>query len=129
MNISWSATSPTTGTFAAVERSGIAGLIERFDGLRTRGRGYVEVRAGDVFPVLTLGFTESAAVVHLMTGEDAISLLAADEPASMNAQVLVLDDLVEFAADFILDLEGAWQVVEEFVRTGDPGRAGGWREL
>ncbi|MFI7336272.1 hypothetical protein [Micromonospora aurantiaca (nom. illeg.)] len=41
----------------------------------------------------------------------------------------MLDDLVEFAADFILDLEGAWQVVEEFVRTGDPGRAGGWREL
>ncbi|MEE3920415.1 hypothetical protein V2I01_26060 [Micromonospora sp. BRA006-A] len=64
-----------------------------------------------------------------MTGEDAISLLAADEPASMNAQVLVLDDLVEFAADCILDLERAWQVVEEFVRTGDPGRAGGWREL
>ncbi|MEU1763366.1 MULTISPECIES: hypothetical protein [Micromonospora] len=112
-----------------MERSDIAGLFERFDELRTQGRGYVEVRAGDVFPVLTLGFTESAAVVHLMTDESTMSLLAADEPASMNAQVLVLDDLVEFAADFVLDLERAWQVVEEFVRTGAPGRAGAWREL
>ncbi|MEU0077666.1 Imm1 family immunity protein [Micromonospora tulbaghiae] len=111
------------------ERSDIAGLIERFDELRARGRGHVEVQASAESPVLTLGFTESAAVVHLMTGEDAISLLAAEEPASTNVQVLVLGDLVEFAADFLLDLERAWQVVEEFVRTGDPGRAGGWREL
>ncbi|MFF4941119.1 hypothetical protein [Micromonospora sp. NPDC000729] len=72
-----------------MERSDIAGLFERFDELRTQGRGYVEVRAGDVFPVLTLGFTESAAVVHLMTDESTMSLLAADEPASMNAQVLI----------------------------------------
>ncbi|MHA4950685.1 Imm1 family immunity protein [Micromonospora sp. SD19] len=112
-----------------MERSDIAGLIERFNELRTQGRGYIEVRAGDAFPVLTLGFTESAAVVHLMTDDSATSLLAADEPASMNAEVLVLDDPVEFAADFILDLERAWQVVEEFVRTGALGRAGGWHEL
>lgn len=58
------------------ERLDIAGLIERFDELRARGRGHVEVQASAESPVLTLGFTESAAVVHLMTGEDAISLLA-----------------------------------------------------
>ena len=47
------------------ERSDIAGLIERFDELRARGRGHVEVQASAESPVLTLGFTESAAVVHL----------------------------------------------------------------
>lgn len=129
MNISWSATSPTSGKFAPVERSDIAGLIERFDELRAQGRGYLEVRAGAAFPVLTLGFTGSAAVVHLMTDEDAMSLLAADEPASTDAEVLVLDDPVEFAADFVLNLERAWQVVEDSVRTGAPDRAGEWREL
>ncbi|MFI7427309.1 hypothetical protein ACIBPB_10005 [Micromonospora sp. NPDC049836] len=129
MNISWSATSPTSGRFAPAERSGVAGLIERFDQLRAQGRGYLEVRSDAAFPVLTLGFTGSAAVVHLMTAEDAFSLLAADEPARANAEALVLDDPVEFTADFVLDLERAWQVVEDFVRTGDPDRSGQWREL
>ncbi|MFG1892516.1 hypothetical protein ACGFIP_00650 [Micromonospora zamorensis] len=112
-----------------MERSDFAGLIERFDELRAQGRGYLEVRGGAVFPVLTLGFTGSAAVVHLMTDEDAMSLLAADERADADAELLVLDDPVEFTADFLLNLERAWLVVEEFVRTGDPGRAGEWREL
>ncbi|MEU4664187.1 hypothetical protein AB0F83_20800 [Micromonospora chalcea] len=79
--------------------------------------------------MLTLGFTGSAAVVHLMADEDAVSLLAADEPADADAEVLVLDDPVEFTADVVLDLERAWQVIEEYVRTGDAGRAGEWREL
>ncbi|WP_433126161.1 hypothetical protein ACQPWW_26020 [Micromonospora sp. CA-240977] len=112
-----------------MERSDVAGLIERFDELRAQGRGYLEVRAGAALPVLTLGFTGSVAVVHLITDEDAMSLLAADEPASADAKVLVLDDPVEFTADFVLNLERAWQVVEDFVRTGDPDRAGDWREL
>ncbi|MFG2061510.1 hypothetical protein ACGFIK_08800 [Micromonospora sp. NPDC048871] len=129
MDISWSATSPTSGKFAPVERSDIAGLIERFDELRAQGRGYLEVRTDAAFPVLTLGFTESAAVVQLMTDEDSTSLLAADHPASTDVEVLVLDDPVEFAADFIFDLDYAWRVVEEFVRTCVPGRAGAWHEL
>ncbi|MEU5781998.1 hypothetical protein [Micromonospora lupini] len=103
--------------------------MERFDELRAQGRGYLEVRGGALFPVLTLGFAGSAAVVHLMTDEDAMSLLAADERADADAEVLVLDDPVEFTADFVLNIERAWLVVEEFVRTGDPGRAGEWCEL
>ncbi|WP_431935024.1 hypothetical protein [Micromonospora sp. RP3T] len=129
MTVWWSATSPTSGKFAPVERSDFAGLTERFDELRAQGRGYLEVRGTAVFPVLTLGFAGSAAVVHLMTNEDAMSLLAADEPADTDAAVVVLDDLVDFTADFVLNLDRAWQVVEEFVRTGDPRRAGEWREL
>ncbi|MET9299328.1 Imm1 family immunity protein [Micromonospora aurantiaca] len=111
------------------ERSDVAGLIERFDDLRAQGRGYLEVRGDAAFPVLTLGFAGSAAVVHLITDEDAASLLAADEPAGTDAEVLVLDDPVEFTADVVLDLERAWQVLEEFVSTGDARRAGEWREL
>ncbi|RZT80286.1 immunity protein Imm1 of predicted polymorphic toxin system [Micromonospora violae] len=129
MTISWSATSPTSGKFAPVERSDVAGLIERFDELRAQGRGYLEVQGSTVFPVLTLGFAGSAAVVHLMTDEASISLLAANEPAEADAAVVVLDDLVDFTADFVLNLARAWQVVEEFVRTGDLRRAGEWHEL
>lgn len=112
-----------------MERSDFSGLIERFNELRAQGRGYLEVRGSAAFPVLTLGLAGAAAVVHLMTDEDAMSLLAAGEPADADAEVVVLDDLVDFTADFVLDLERAWQPVEEFVRTGDPRRAGGWREL
>ena len=129
MTISWSATSPTSRKFASLERSDFPGLVERFDELRAQGRGYLEVRGSAVFPVLTLGFAGSAAVVHLMTDESSMSLLAANEPADADAEVLVLDDLVDFTADFVLTLERARQVVEEFVRTGDPLRAGEWREL
>ncbi|NHO82256.1 Imm1 family immunity protein [Micromonospora sp. CMU55-4] len=129
MNISWSATSPTSGRFVPTERSGVAGLVERFEELRAQGRGYLEVRGDGASPVLTLGFTGSAAVVHLMADEDAVFLLAADEPADADAEVLVLDDPVEFTADVVLDLERAWQVIEEYVRTGDAGRAGEWHEL
>ncbi|MFC4148067.1 hypothetical protein ACFO0M_17575 [Micromonospora mangrovi] len=129
MTISWSATSPTSGKFAPVERSDFAGLVERFDELRAQGRGYLEVRGSAAFPVLTLGFAGSVAVVHLMTDEDAMSLLAADEPADADAAVVVLDDLVDFTADFVLNLDRAWRVLEGFVRTGDPRRAGEWREL
>ncbi|WBC06989.1 hypothetical protein [Micromonospora sp. WMMA1947] len=64
-----------------------------------------------------------------MTDEGAVSLLAADEPADTDAEVPVLDDPVEFTADVVLDLERAWQVIEGFIRTGDTGRAGEWREL
>ncbi|MFF0252136.1 hypothetical protein ACFYPW_06560 [Micromonospora zamorensis] len=103
--------------------------MERFDELRAQGRGYLEVRSSAVFPVLTLGFAGSAAVVHLMTDEGSIYLLAANEPAAADAEVQVLDDVVDFTADFVLNLERAWQVVEEFVRAGDLRRAGEWREL
>ncbi|MER5607510.1 hypothetical protein AB0F93_09470 [Micromonospora tulbaghiae] len=112
-----------------MERPGVASLIERFEELRAQGRGYLEVRGDAAFPVLTLGFTGSAAVVQLIADEDAVSLLAADEPAVADAGVLILDEPVRFTANFVLDLERAWRVVAEFVRTGDAGLAGEWREL
>ncbi|MBQ1040811.1 MULTISPECIES: hypothetical protein [Micromonospora] len=129
MDISWSASSPTSGTFVATERSGVAGLVERFGELRAQGQGYLEVRGDANFPVCALGFKGSAAVVHLMSDDGVVSPLVADQPADVSAEVLVMDALIEFTADFVLDLDRAWQVVEEFLRTGDPARAGDWFEL
>ncbi|GAB3946775.1 hypothetical protein [Micromonospora vulcania] len=129
MDILWSASSPTSGTFVSTERSGFADLVERFSELRAQGQGYLEVRGDAKFSVCALGFLGSAAVIHLMSGTGVISLLVADEPGDSSAEVLVMDDLVEFTADFVLDVDRAWQVVEEFVRTGDPARAGDWFEL
>ncbi|MEU8218369.1 hypothetical protein AB0C47_21720 [Micromonospora taraxaci] len=129
MDISWSTSSPTSGTFVSTERSGVADLVERFSELRAKGQGYLEVRGEAEFPVCALGFEGSAAVVHLMSGDGVVSLLIADEPGDASAEVLVMDDLVEFSAGFVLDLDRAWQVIEEFIRTGDPARAGDWFEL
>ncbi|MGW3893237.1 hypothetical protein ACWD69_31740 [Micromonospora chokoriensis] len=58
-----------------------------------------------------------------------MSLLVADQPGDVSAEVLVMDGLVEFSAGFVLDLDRAWQVVEEFACTGDAARAGDWFEL
>ncbi|MEU7676228.1 hypothetical protein AB0C42_15615 [Micromonospora taraxaci] len=129
MDISWSASSPASGTFDSAERSGVTDLVERFSQLRAQGQGYLEVRGGAELPVCALGFKGSAAVVHLMSGGGAVSLLVSNEPGDASAEVLVMDDLVGFTADFVLDLDRAWQVIEKFVRTGDPARAGDWFEL
>ncbi|MEU8391325.1 hypothetical protein [Micromonospora sp. NPDC048843] len=113
----------------STERPGVAELAERFSELRAQGQGYLEVPGGAQFPVCALGFKGFAAVVHLMSNDGVVSLLVADQPADASAEVLVMDDLVEFSVDFVLDLDRAWQVVEEFVRTGHPARAVHWCEL
>ena len=47
-----------------MERSGFAGLVERFDELRAQGCGYLEVRGDGAFPVLTLGFRNGLSPHH-----------------------------------------------------------------
>ncbi|MEU8158768.1 hypothetical protein [Micromonospora parva] len=123
MDISWSASSPTSGTFDSTERSGVTDLVERLGQLRAQGQGYLEVRGDAEFPLCAMGFKGSPAVVHLMSGGGAMSLLVADGPRDASAEVLVMDDLVEFSVDFVLDFDRACQVVQEFVRTGDHVRA------
>ncbi|MFY1623854.1 hypothetical protein ACN261_32435 [Micromonospora sp. WMMD723] len=129
MTISWTATSPISGRFEPIERVGVDSLIARFEELRARGRGYAEVRGDLEFPVLTLGFTGCVGVIHLMANENETSLLVADSPGPSAAEVLVMDELIEFAPEFVLSLELAWLVVMEFVQTGDAARAGEWCEL
>lgn len=79
MDISWSASSPASGTFVSTEREGFADLVERFSELRVQGQGYLEVRRGATFPVCALGFKGFAAVVHLMSDDGLVSLLVADQ--------------------------------------------------
>lgn len=129
MTVFWSATSPISGRFEPTERSGVDGLVARFGELRAQGRGYLEVRPDADFPVLTLGFTGTVGVVHLMSDEAGTYLLVADSPGDADAEVLVMDELVEFAPNFVLNIDRAWRAVMEFVRTGDAARAGDWYEL
>jgi hypothetical protein len=58
MSVVWAATSPESGLFSPVERrSEVKDLPDRFNDLRSRGRGYVEVRSPNrKFPVLILAF-------------------------------------------------------------------------
>jgi hypothetical protein len=45
MSVVWAATSPESGLFHPVERrSEVKDLSDRFNDLRSRGQGYVEVR-------------------------------------------------------------------------------------
>ncbi|MFI6495178.1 hypothetical protein [Streptomyces sp. NPDC050564] len=68
MSVVWAATSPESGLFHPVERrSEVKDLSDRFNDLRSRGQGYVEVRSPNrEFPVLILAFRDDHAVVHLM---------------------------------------------------------------
>lgn len=129
MTVSWTATSPTTGRFVPAEQDNFDALAARFNELRAQGQGYLEVRGDAEFPVLTLGFKGNAAVVQLMSDEATTALLVADPSATDDAEVLVMDDPVEFTSDFVLTLDRAWQVIEEFTRAGDPVGAGEWCEL
>ena len=129
MTISWAATSPESGRFVPTERSGSDGLTARFEELRAHGQGHLEVRAADEPSTLTLGFKGPSAVIQRMSDDGTMSLLVANPPGGENVEVLVMDELVEFTTDFVLDLDQAWRNIEEFVRTGDANQVGEWCEL
>lgn len=128
MTISWAATSLVSGRFVPTERSGTDGLASRFEDLRAQGQGYLEVRALDAPCTLTLGFKGSAAVIQCISDHGTTSLLVAVPPRAEAAEVLVMDDLVNFTTGFVLDLDQAWRNIEEFVRTGDASQVGEWCE-
>ncbi|MFD7389337.1 hypothetical protein [Streptomyces sp. NPDC059852] len=133
MLISWTATDPELRQFSATERSSdIAGLTDHFMALRSRGQGYVEVRRPDgEFPLLAVGFRDDQAVIHLFDAADKSSLLVGDGTAAADAvvQVPIMDDLVVFSGDCVVDVDRAWALVRDFIRTGVPGELGQWLEL
>jgi hypothetical protein len=130
MDIWWAATSLGSGYFVANEtNSNIDEFVERFEDLKARGQGYLEVRRADNFPTLTFGFRRGLAVIHLMTSLESIALLVSDKTNKGDAWVPIMDDLAEFTANFVLDLDSAWQIVEKFARTGDVDNIGEWCEL
>jgi hypothetical protein len=91
MSVVWAATSPESGLFHPVERrSEVKDLSDRFNDLRSRGQGYVEVRSPNRdFPVLILAFRDDHAVVHLMSDTERMSLLVGDGTVPSGAEVEV----------------------------------------
>lgn len=133
VNVVWAATSTASGRFVSTERrSSLNEVSERFDQLRADGQGYLEVRMPDRdFPVLALGFRKGRAVIHLMQDPDQISLLTGggSVPRESLVEIQAMDDLVEFTGDFVLGIDSACTLVQEFLRTGETTELGEWRDL
>ncbi|MGW1727674.1 hypothetical protein ACWCQK_32760 [Streptomyces sp. NPDC002306] len=133
MSVVWAATSPQSGQFHPVERrSGLKDLSDRFNDLRSHGEGYVEVRSPHrEFPVLILAFRGDHAVVHLMSDTERMSLLVGDGtvPSGAEVDVPIMDDLAAFTGDFVLDIDRAWDLVQDFTQTRAAGPLGEWCEL
>ncbi|MFJ6438286.1 hypothetical protein [Streptomyces sp. NPDC091416] len=133
MSVVWVGTLPASGLFSPVETdSGAEDLSGRFNDLRSRGQGYIEVRLPNrEFPVLTLAFRDDHAVVHLMSDAERTSLLAGDGtvPSGDEIEVPITDDLVTFTGDFVLDIDRAWNLVHYFSHTQAVSALGEWCEL
>ncbi|MFJ4467495.1 hypothetical protein ACIP2X_08375 [Streptomyces sp. NPDC089424] len=133
MSVVWAATSPESGLFHPVERgSEVKDLADRFNELRSRGQGYVEVWSPNrEFPVLILAFRDDHAVVHLMSDAERVSLLVGDGtvPSSAEVEVPIMDDLAAFTGDFALHIDRAWDLLHDFTQTRAAGPLGKWCEL
>ncbi|MEU5112651.1 hypothetical protein AB0G64_14225 [Streptomyces longwoodensis] len=133
MLVSWTATDPESRRFSATERSSdVADLTDHFTALRSRGQGYLEVRLpGDEFPLLTLGFQDDQAVIHLFDAAEKSFLLVGDGTAAADAlvHVPIVDDLAVFSGDCVVAVDRAWALVRTFIQTGAPSELGEWREL
>ena len=133
MSVVWAATSPESGLFHPVERrSEVKDLSDRFNDLRSRGQGYVEVRSPNrKVPVLILAFRNDHAVVHLMSDTEQVSLLVGDGtvPSGAEVEVPIMDDLAVFTGNFVLDTDRAWELVHDFTQTWAAGPLSEWCEL
>ncbi|MEU3285447.1 hypothetical protein [Streptomyces longwoodensis] len=133
MLVSWIATDPESRRFSATERSSdFADLTDDFTALRSRDQGYLEVRLpGGAFPLLTLGFQDDQAVIHLFDATEKSFLLVGDGTAAADAlvHVPIVDDLAVFSGDCVLSVDRAWALVRNFIQTGAPSELGEWREL
>ncbi|MER6290617.1 hypothetical protein [Streptomyces sviceus] len=126
-------TSVQSAHFESTERrSQLPDLLSAFRELRASGRGHLEVNLLDsLYPYLTLSFLGDHAVIHLFTSEESISLLVGDGSVSPDGEVdvPVMDELATFTGDFVMGVDCAWDVMENFVRAGTVEGLGEWREL
>jgi hypothetical protein len=133
MSVAWTATSPESGRFSPGERrSDVRDLSDRFNELRSRGQGYLEVAFPDRgYPLLSLGFRDDHAVISVFESAEKVSLLVGDGTVSSGAavDVLIMDDLARFTGEFVLSVDRAWDLVRLFIRTGAPSDLGEWCEL
>jgi hypothetical protein len=128
VDVVWAATSPTSGRFDPVETSSDVEILnDRFAALRARGEGYVELRRSEDFPVLTVGFRGSVAVVQVLTSPEAISLLEGDGSIQAGqVEVPVMDETAEFAGQAAVNVDHAWTLVQGFLGGRDLSELGHW---
>ncbi|MGW1728943.1 hypothetical protein ACWCQK_39555 [Streptomyces sp. NPDC002306] len=133
MDVVWSMTSAQSARFDSTERhSELHDLVSAFRELRASGQGHLEVNFPDsLYPYLTLSFLGDHAVIHLFTSEGSVSLLHGDGSVSPEGEVdvPVMDDLGTFTGDFVMGVDRAWDVTENFVRAGTVEGLGEWCEL
>ncbi|MFD4562829.1 hypothetical protein ACFWP5_52530 [Streptomyces sp. NPDC058469] len=126
-------TSPESGQFRPSEtRSELRDLTDAINELRSLGHGYLEARLpNNAFPQLTMGFRDDHAIIHLFTTEESVSLLLGDGtlPSEVTVDVPIIDELSTFTGDFVLSVDHAWDVVQNFVQTGLSETLGEWCEL
>lgn len=133
MTVMWSMTSPESGQFRPSEtRSELRDLAGAFNELRSLGHGYLEARlSNNAFPQLTMGFRDDHAIVHLFTAEESVSLLVGDGtlPSEATVDVPIMDEPSTFTGDFVLSVDHAWDVVQNFLQTATFEDLGEWCEL
>ncbi len=132
-SVIWSATEVGSRRFSpGPVRSGPAELADRFRRLRKRRiRGYIEVEIPDTdSPHLAIGFRGQYAVIRMTvaTPLPRSFLLAGDGsvPDGAYVKVPVMDDLERFSGEVLLDVDRAWDLVQDFLRTGRPDDLGEW---
>lgn len=135
MDVEWIATDPDSHRLSFTERrSSAEEYVVRIEALRALGWGYSEVHvSGTDYPCLTLSFRGDYAVLHQLSAEDKVLLLAGDGVIADDETVLVpmLDDIDEapFSGAFVLSAERARAAVREFLRHGSVEDLGDWQEL
>lgn len=121
MEVVWAATSVKTGRLSAEVKSTFDELLARFRELRARGEGYLEVRTPDRdFPAITMGFRDGRAVIHLAHSPESMALLRGDDsvPPDEEVEVPIIDEPSVFTGEVAMTLDNAWQLVQDFARTG-----------
>lgn len=128
MDVTWAATSPSSGRFVSSEvTTDVGELRQRYDDLQLRGRGYLEIRRSGEFPVVTLGFEGETAVIHLFADPDNTYVLTTTDPRNAGLAIVpIMDEPTEFTPEFVHDGGRAWVGVETFAKTGDAMVTGEW---
>ena len=131
VDVAWSATSPHSGRFDAIEtRSNTDALNDRFAALKARGEGYLEVRRAEDYPVLTLGFRGSVAVIEAFMSEEAMAVLVGDGSYQGDLAVVpIMDEDAAFSGPAAIDTERAWSLAQHFLGGREVSELGEWFAL
>lgn len=125
MEVAWIATEADSWRYGPDEvTSPLEDLRAHVRALRARGKGYVEIaKPGSDYPALLVGFEGELAVVHLQQDAETMILLHGDGsvPAEKQAHVWIVDDAATFPGRFVMTLNRALHLMEEFVHSGSVG--------